>query len=158
MVIRLTLSGLHGAGYAFCFALDITGKLYSWGYNGYGVLAHGNTTNLSVPTEITGVTFDNSFWCGKIKKLLVDSQQSYQRVAILTEKGKIYWCGRNEYGWAMMGNTSDVNTFTQMGNGQEVELTQAQLICGLLETADTQVSGLKTKKVKSSVVTMVTMN
>ena len=42
---------------------------------------------------------------------------------------------------------------------QEVELTQAQLICGLLETADTQVSGLKTKKVKSSVlVTMVTMN
>ena len=53
----------------------------------------------------------------KLKKLLVDSQQSYQRVAILTEKGKIYWCGRNEYGWAMMGNTSDVNTFTQMGNG-----------------------------------------
>ena len=51
---------------------------------------------------------------GKIKKLLVDSQQSYQRVAILTEKGKIFWCGRNEYGWAMMGNTSDVNTFTQM--------------------------------------------
>ncbi len=107
-----------GAGYAFCFALDITGKLYSWGYNGYGVLAHGNTTNLSVPTEITGVTFDNSAsGAGKIKKLLVDSQQSYQRVAILTEKGKIYWCGRNEYGWAMMGNTSDVNTFTQMGNG-----------------------------------------
>ena len=56
MVIRLTISGLKGAGYAFCFALDITGKLYSWGYNGYGVLGHGNTTNLSVPTEITGVT------------------------------------------------------------------------------------------------------
>ena len=107
-----------GAGYAFCFALDITGKLYSWGYNGYGVLAHGNTTNLSVPTEITGVTFDNGASNpGKIKKLLVDSQQSYQRVAILTEKGKIFWCGRNEYGWAMMGNTSDVNTFTQMANG-----------------------------------------
>ena len=107
-----------GAGYAFCFALDVTGKLYSWGYNGYGVLAHGNTTNLSVPTEITGVTFDNGASNpGKIKKLLVDSQQSYQRVAILTEKGKIFWCGRNEYGWAMMGNTSDVNTFTQMANG-----------------------------------------
>ena len=107
-----------GAGYGFCFALDVTGKLYSWGYNGYGVLGQGNTTNLSVPTEITGITFDNGASNpGKIKKLLVDSQESYQRVAILTEKGKIFWCGRNEYGWAMMGNTSDVNTFTQMANG-----------------------------------------
>ena len=104
-----------GAGYGFCFALDVEGRLYSWGYNGYGVLAHGNTTNLSVPTEITGVTFDNGASNpGKIKKLLVDSQESYQRVAILTEKGKIFWCGRNEYGWAMMGNTTDVNTFTQV--------------------------------------------
>ena len=107
-----------GAGYAFCFALDTAGKLYSWGYNGYGVLAQGNTTNLSVPTEITGVTFDNgSSNAGTIKKLLVDSQQSYQRVAVLTDKGKIYWSGRNEYGWAMMGNTTDVNTFTQMSGG-----------------------------------------
>ena len=107
-----------GAGYAFCFALDTAGKLYSWGYNGYGVLGHNNTTNLSVPTEITGVTFDNgSANAGKIKKLLVDSQQSYQRCAILTEKGKIYWTGRNEYGWAMMGNTTDVSTFTIMSSG-----------------------------------------
>ena len=107
-----------GAGYGFCFALDVEGRLYSWGYNGYGVLGHGNTTNLSVPTEITGVTFDNGATNpGKIKKLLLDSQESYQRVAILTEKGKIFWCGRNEYGWAMMGNTTDVNTFTQMANG-----------------------------------------
>lgn len=107
-----------GAGYAFCFALDVTGKLYTWGYNGYGVLGHGNTTNLSVPTEISGITWDNGAANpGKIKKLLVDSQQSYQRCAILTEKGKIYWCGRNEYGWAMMGNTTDVSTFTIMSNG-----------------------------------------
>ena len=107
-----------GAGYAFCFALDVTGKLYTWGYNGYGVLGHGNTTNLSVPTEIPSITWDNGASNpGKIKKLLVDSQQSYQRCAILTEKGKIYWCGRNEYGWAMMGNTTDVSTFTIMSNG-----------------------------------------
>ena len=107
-----------GAGYAFCFALDTAGKLYSWGYNGYGVLGHANTTNLSVPTEITGVTFDNgSANAGKIKKLLVDSQQSYQRVAVLTDKGKVYWCGRNEYGWPMMGNTTDVSTFTIMSGG-----------------------------------------
>ncbi len=107
-----------GAGYAFCFALDVTGKLYTWGYNGYGVLGHGNTTNLSVPTEIPTIVWDNGAANpGKIKKLLVDSQQSYQRCAILTEKGKIYWCGRNEYGWAMMGNTTDVSTFTIMSNG-----------------------------------------
>ena len=107
-----------GAGYAFCFALDVTGKLYTWGYNGYGVLGQGNTTNLSVPTQIPTIVWDNGAANpGKIKKLLVDSQQSYQRCAILTEKGKIYWCGRNEYGWAMMGNTTDVSTFTIMSNG-----------------------------------------
>ena len=107
-----------GAGYAFCYALDVTGKLYSWGYNGYGQLGQTNTTNLSVPTEVPGITWDNGASNpGKIKKLLVDSQQSYGRTAILTEKGKIYWCGRNEYGWAMMGNTSDVSTFTIMSNG-----------------------------------------
>ena len=107
-----------GAGYAFCFALDTAGKLYSWGYNGYGVLGHANTTNLSVPTEVPTIVWDNaSANPGGIKKILVDSQQSYQRIAILTDKGKIWWCGRNEYGWPMMGNTTDVSTFTQMSGG-----------------------------------------
>jgi len=108
-----------GAQHAFCYALDDEGKLYSWGYNGYGQLANGNTTNLHVPTEITSPVFDNvgASSIGGIKKLLIDSEASYGRVAILTDKGQIFWTGRNEFGWAMMGNTTDVSTFTKMSSG-----------------------------------------
>ena len=41
----------YGAGYAM-FLLDNQGRVYTWGYNGYGNLGNGTTTNITVPRLI----------------------------------------------------------------------------------------------------------
>lgn len=73
-----------------CAALTDDGKVYTWGYNGYGQLGQGNTSNYSSPTLIDQGYFHN--------KKIVDmwmSGYNYQYSYFLTEDGDLYSCGYN---------------------------------------------------------------
>jgi len=82
-----------------CFALDNTGRVWTWGYNGYGNLGHGNTSNYSTPTVIPQEYFHD--------KKIVDcwmSGYNYQSSYAQTEDGEIYSWGYNGYGQLGNGN------------------------------------------------------
>lgn len=105
-----------GGAYVHCMALDNAGRLYAWGYNGYGQLGLGDTSQRNVPVEITSPAFTDG-GVGKIAKVLKDDHGSYGRTAILTDKGRVYTCGYNGYGWMGNNNTSQLNSLTQIGSG-----------------------------------------
>jgi alpha-tubulin suppressor-like RCC1 family protein len=44
------------AGQDFSLALTSGGLVYGWGYNGYGQLGDGNTTNRSSPVQVAGLS------------------------------------------------------------------------------------------------------
>lgn len=82
-----------------CYALDNQGRIWTWGYNAYGNLGHGNTTSLSTPTVIPQTYFHN--------KKIVDAWMSgydYQSSYVLTEDGDLYSFGYNGYGQLGQGN------------------------------------------------------
>ena len=73
-----------------CYALSDAGAVYTWGYNGYGQLGHGNTTNYSTPTQIDQTWFHN--------KKIVDMWMggyNYQIAYAQTEDGDLYSWGYN---------------------------------------------------------------
>ena len=37
-------------------ALDENGKVWGWGYNGHNQLSSSNTTNQTIPVEMTGIS------------------------------------------------------------------------------------------------------
>ena len=105
-----------GTQYASCYAVTEDGKFWVWGYNGYGQLGIGDTSNRNVPTEITATVFDSAN-AGTITKIQADEYGSYGRAAILTSKKRIYTTGYNSYGWNMSGNTNQQNAWTQVTYG-----------------------------------------
>ena len=81
------------------YALDDQGRIWSWGYNGYGQLGQGNTNNYSVPTLIPQGYFHN--------KKVVDvwgSGYSYQKAYAITEDGYMYSWGYNGEGALGLGD------------------------------------------------------
>ena len=102
-----------------CYAIDEDGELWSWGYNGYGQLGNGNTSNQSVPVKIDKATnFNNSeieaFWT---------FGESYTWAMAYTKEKKLYVWGYNGNGQLGIGNTSnqsspqEVTTQTFDGSG-----------------------------------------
>lgn len=106
-----------GAGYAHIHAIDSQGNLYAWGYNNYGQLGLGDTTQRTTPVQITNPIFDNANH-GQIVKVQQQSAGSYGSTAILTNKGKIFVTGyMGDNGIALQGNTSQQNSFVQHQSG-----------------------------------------
>ena len=92
--IRIAMSADGTTRTASCYALirnsDDTRELYAWGYNGYGQLGQGNTTDLSVPTL---VSFDQTT-NGKIMEIW-STGGNYAQMFFLTNQGKMYAMGYN---------------------------------------------------------------
>lgn len=105
-----------GGAFVHCMALDNQNRLYAWGYNGYGQLGDNTTTQRNVPVEITNPVFNDANQ-GKIAKVLKDDHASFGRTAILTDKGRVFVCGYNGYGWMGNNNTTQLNILTQTGSG-----------------------------------------
>lgn len=84
------------------FAIDEDGKLYGWGYNGYGNLADGTTTSNYFAREIPLSKFGN-------EKILCMSSSTgqYSHHLAITESGKVWGWGYNAYAQLGNGNTSN---------------------------------------------------
>ena len=83
-------------------AKDSNGKLYSWGYNGYGQLGNGTTTNSSMPVCISDV--ENSQLKGKN---IVDIYDWGYTIIAKDSNGKLYSWGYNILGDLGDGTTTD---------------------------------------------------
>ncbi|EFO33891.1 regulator of chromosome condensation, RCC1 [Roseibium sp. TrichSKD4] len=78
------------------------GRVYSWGYNGYGQLGTGNTSTVHSPQHIAALGTDNEqllAWGG-----------AYGSSAVVKADGTIRTFGYNNYGQLGLGNTSNTNS------------------------------------------------
>jgi hypothetical protein len=87
-----------------------TNTLYSWGYNGYGQLGHGDTTERTVPTAVSWNASTN----GKIVDVWSCGGQ-YAHTFILTSTGKMFSAGYDNIGQLGHG-TGSASTFTLVKN------------------------------------------
>ena len=126
-------------GYLHTIVLKNDGTLWGCGYNGYGQLGLGDTSNRTTFTQITTNADDiKEVYCG------------WDHTLILKNDGTLWSCGRNEYGQLGLGDTNYRTTFTQITtNADNVKSLPNQyediptiikvydLNTGLIETLDT---------------------
>jgi len=87
------------AGYEHTHALDSTGAVHSWGYNGYGTLGNGNTTQSAIPVNVS--TF------GSLSgRTVVAVAAGYEHTHALDSTGAVHSWGYNGYGTLGNGNTT----------------------------------------------------
>ena len=85
-------------------AIDTSGNAYTWGYNGYGQLGHGNATSTATATQVTpqaGV---------KVAKAVLEEAASYGNTYFMLANGRLYASGYNGYGTIGDGSTTDRNS------------------------------------------------
>ena len=86
------------SGYLHSCALTTKGKVWCWGYNGYGQLGINTTTNSSKPVQVAGLS--------KVKT--VDA--GYYHTCAITTKGAVKCWGNNSYG--QVGDNSTTSSLT----------------------------------------------
>ena len=86
------------AGGEYTCALTNEGKAYCWGWNNRGQLGNNSTTNSSIPVAVQ-MPADVSFQ---------SIAAVYHHTCVLTNEGKAYCWGLNEYG--QLGNNSTTNS------------------------------------------------
>jgi len=99
-------------GYYHSSAITETGKLYTWGHNGYGQVGDGTTTQRNTPTLI------DSFGGEKIVSVSLGTHHS----STITETGKLYIWGYNDYGQVGDGTTTNktIPTLIDFFGGEKI--------------------------------------
>ena len=89
-------------GNGFIFAIDNSGQVFGWGYNGYGQLGLGTYGNVLTPMQITSLP--------TISKIRVNNYTVYA----ITPKGDVYSTGKNDYGQVGNGTKTTQTTFAKI--------------------------------------------
>ena len=100
------------------FILKNDGTLWSCGYNEYGQLGLGNTTDRTTFTQVT-TNINND-----VKQIAC----GYYHTFILNNDGSVWVCGRNNNGQSGLGDATDITTFTKVTNDVK------QIACGEYHT------------------------
>lgn len=85
-----------------CLALNSDGDVWSWGYNSFGQLGHGNTTTLKSPSKIAALDTVT------ITKIGASGESSFA----IDNNGNLYTWGHNSFGNLGWGGTSTQTTPT----------------------------------------------
>ena len=99
-----------GGNHGMCGAIDVNGNCFTWGYNGYGQLGHGNTTSTATPTQVQPQSNV------KVVKMTIEGSSSHTFTHWLMANGRVYGAGRNNYQQIGDGSSSDRNTPTLVAN------------------------------------------
>jgi Alpha-tubulin suppressor and related RCC1 domain-containing proteins len=111
------------AGYYHTLALKEDGTVWTWGYNGYGQLGDGTTTDSTVPSQVSGLTDVVSVAAGSHYSLAIKSDGTV-------------------WGW---GN----NNFGQLGDGSTTNRTTPVQVSGLTGVVSIAAGGYHSLAVKS---------
>ena len=96
-------------------AIDTSGKLYTWGYCGYGLGSGSNSVNS--PTQVMSeTTFSKVFMS---PSLSYNQRNSVQTFAAIDTSGKLWIWGNNQYGQLGNGNTTSKTTPIQIMEGKQ---------------------------------------
>ena len=87
------------------YFLSTTGKLYGCGYNGYGQLGQGNTTQQATPVEIEPT---------KTFTQISASVNIFTSLFAIDDAGNLWSCGINDNGVLGLGTTTTITTLTQV--------------------------------------------
>ena len=128
--IGMTAVAISSGDYHTCALLD-NGYVSCWGYNGFGGLGDGTTTNRSTPTQTTSL--------GTGRTAVAISSGDYHTCAILDDASVNCW-GENNYGQLGDGTTTQRNTPTQtssLGAGRTVVAISSgdEHTCAVLDDA-----------------------
>ncbi|MZG88400.1 RCC1 repeat-containing protein, partial [Staphylococcus aureus] len=82
-------------------ALKSDGTVWAWGYNGYGQLGDGSTTNRSTPVQVSGLTD------------VIAIAGGYYHTIALKSDGTVWAWGHNEGGQLGDGSTTNRSTPAQ---------------------------------------------
>ena len=95
-------------GGTFSFIQTNDNKLFVFGMNTHGELGLGNTTNRSIPTELTvsTATVSKPILRNQLKAAALGGFHSF----VQTKDGKVFSFGRNNYGQLGLGNNSNQNS------------------------------------------------
>ena len=99
-------------------------SVWFWGKNDYGAAGQGNTTTLTTPTKLS-LTFLEA---GDSVKDLVMNDCYYLSLFLITEKGKLYACGRNEDGSLGLNDKTNRTTFTQVTTLQDKKVNKVDML------------------------------
>ena len=99
-------------------------SVWFWGKNDYGAAGQGNTTTLTTPTKLS-LTFLEA---GDSVKDLVMNDCYYTSLFLITEKGKLYACGRNEDGSLGLNDKTNRTTFTQVTTLQDKKVNKVDML------------------------------
>lgn len=99
--------GSGGIGHVHLLKTD--GSLWAWGYNGYGQLGVGDTTNRNSPVLI------GSGYSALMSDCLTNEVYCYYAQTFVRKTdGSLWSCGYNGYGMLGVGDTSDRSSFTRV--------------------------------------------
>lgn len=100
-----------GDQYGSMYARTASDRIYSWGYNGYGQLAHDDTSNRHWP-QLIDVNFGSDH--NGIIKMQAAGGGSYNSFFVLDGNNQLWSCGRNNQGHLGHGDTSTRQVLTQV--------------------------------------------
>ena len=86
---------------SYMIALDSKGKVYTWGFNGDGLLGNGTNENSNEPICISEIS--ESMLNGKTIEVI---KRNDSTMMALDNEGKVYTWGHNRYG--QLGNGTDI--------------------------------------------------
>ena len=98
IIKSVSLGDMHSA------ALSSKGRLFTWGWNFYGRLGDGTTTNRFVPTEITSLFSLNN------EEIITKVVLGVSSSAAITSEGRIFTWGENASGQLGDGTISNKST------------------------------------------------
>ena len=95
-------------GYYYSSALTSTGRVFTWGFNDYGQLGDGSTSNRTTPTDIT-----SQFLLSE-GEIIMSLSFGGSNSSVLTSTGRVFTFGRNSEGELGDDTTTERTTPTDI--------------------------------------------